>query len=205
MSMTMQEYQTLDGAYKFFNRKLFASSLPECLIVMQRKGKRNLGYFHPNRFTHRLDQNKHTDEISLNPDNFHGQTDEDILSVLAHEMVHLWQQHFDEPPRGGYHDKRWGRKMDEIGLLPTNTGQPGGKRTGQQMHHYVIPEGPFDIACKDFLSSGKNLNWNSLPIMSAKSPRSKSKFTCPDCNQNAWAKPTARLICGICEVAMLAE
>jgi predicted RNA-binding Zn-ribbon protein involved in translation (DUF1610 family) len=27
---------------------------------------------------------------------------------------------------------------------------------------------------------------------------SKVKFTCPDCGQNAWAKPGALLICGEC-------
>jgi len=27
---------------------------------------------------------------------------------------------------------------------------------------------------------------------------SKTKFTCPDCGQNAWAKPGALLICGEC-------
>jgi hypothetical protein len=27
---------------------------------------------------------------------------------------------------------------------------------------------------------------------------SKTKFTCPDCAQNAWAKPGALLICGAC-------
>jgi Uncharacterized protein conserved in bacteria len=201
----MQEYQTLDGAYKFFNKKLFASALPECLIVMQRKGKRNLGYFHPDRFTHRFEKDKRTDEISLNPDNFIDRTDQDILSTLAHEMVHVWQQHFDEPPRGGYHDKRWGRKMEQVGLMPSNTGEPGGKRTGQQMHHYIILDGPFDKACKEFLASGKKLHWNSFPIATASTPRSKSKFTCPSCGQNAWAKPTAKLICGICEVAMIGD
>ena len=27
---------------------------------------------------------------------------------------------------------------------------------------------------------------------------SKMKFTCPECGQNAWAKPDALLICGEC-------
>jgi len=27
---------------------------------------------------------------------------------------------------------------------------------------------------------------------------SKTKFTCPECGQNAWAKPDAALICGDC-------
>jgi len=32
-----------------------------------------------------------------------------------------------------------------------------------------------------------------------------AKYTCPDCNSNAWAKPATRLICGECEVMMEAE
>ena len=205
MSMTLQEYQTLDSAYKFFNRKLFGSSLPECLIVLQRKGKRNLGYFHADRFSHRVEENRRSDEIALNPDNFQGRTDQDILSTLAHEMAHLWQQHFDRPPRGGYHDKRWGKKMEDIGLVPSNTGKPGGKRTGQQMTHYIVPGGPFDKACKELLLSGKKLSWNSLPLPSATKPQSKHKFSCPNCGQNAWAKATANLLCGDCEIRMLPE
>jgi len=27
---------------------------------------------------------------------------------------------------------------------------------------------------------------------------SKTSFTCPQCGQNAWAKPDAMLICGVC-------
>ena len=26
---------------------------------------------------------------------------------------------------------------------------------------------------------------------------SKTKFTCPECGQNAWAKPDALLLCGV--------
>jgi hypothetical protein len=29
--------------------------------------------------------------------------------------------------------------MESIGLVPSNTGLPGGKRTGQQMTHYIMP------------------------------------------------------------------
>jgi hypothetical protein len=40
--------------------------------------------------------------------------------------------------RGGYHDRVWGAKMEEVGLMPSNTGLPGGKKNGQQMTHYII-------------------------------------------------------------------
>ena len=136
-----------------------------------------------------------------------GRSDEDILSVLVHEMVHVWQQHFSMPPRGGYHDKKWGSKMEEIGLMPSNTGQPGGKKTGQQMHHYIIPGGPFDLSYLLWFEAGNKLLWNSQieEENKNKKPNSKIKYTCPDCEQNAWAKPNAHLVCGHCDLTMMEE
>ena len=34
---------------------------------------------------------------------------------------------------------------------------------------------------------------------------SKTRYTCPDCQTNAWAKPGVHLICGECEVRMQSE
>lgn len=203
MTTTLDEYKTLDDAYKFFNRKLFRGELPECLIVFQRKGKRNYGYYHSNRFTHRLKPGVSTDEIALNPDNFKGRSDREILSTLVHEMAHLWQVRLGDPSRGGYHDKQWGNRMEQIGLMPSHTGKPGGRRTGQQMNHYIVHGGPFERACDEFLSK-RRLTWESFPI-DKKVSVSKVKFSCPDCGQNAWAKPSAKLICGICETEMEKE
>jgi hypothetical protein len=33
--------------------------------------------------------------------------------------------------------------MEEVGLIPSSTGAPGGKRTGQSMSHYIDPDGKF--------------------------------------------------------------
>ena len=56
-------------------------------------------------------------------------------------MVHLWQHHFGERPRKAYHDKQWAAKMREIGLIPTATGELGGKETGQKMSHLIDETG----------------------------------------------------------------
>ena len=34
---------------------------------------------------------------------------------------------------------------------------------------------------------------------------SKTRYTCPSCDMNAWAKPGARLVCGECDEPMAAE
>jgi hypothetical protein len=58
-----------------------------------------------------------------------------------------------------------------------------------------------------------HLHWQSAPAgrLAKAKKASKTKFTCPDCGQNAWAKPDALLGCYACYeeteelVLMLAE
>jgi protein-arginine kinase activator protein McsA len=45
------------------------------------------------------------------------------------------------------------------------------------------------------------LNWQSVPFDGGerkKKAASKTKYTCPTCGTNAWAKPNTALICGAC-------
>lgn len=88
--ITPTEYRAFQKAYDFFNAQLFAGSLPHVLVILQRRA-RTRGYFSPERFTARTeDATAH--ELALNPDTFTDRTDEEILSTLAHEMAHVWQQ-----------------------------------------------------------------------------------------------------------------
>jgi hypothetical protein len=88
--------------------------------------------------------------------------------------------------------------MCEIGLQPTSTGEPGGMETGQSVTHYIIAEGRYAKAYAMLAATGFQLHWQSIPAVGSKKKSSKRKFTCPDCRQNAWAKPGALLICGEC-------
>ena len=49
--------------------------------------------------------------------------------------------------------------MQSIGLMPSDTGEPGGKRHGQQMTHYIIEGGPFDLSSKELIEQGRMLSW----------------------------------------------
>jgi len=203
MSITTEEYLTFNTAFNYFNKKLFNKELPECMITLQRKAK-SRGYYHAEKFSNRTEK-KRIDEIALNPDTFIGRKDIDILSTLAHEMVHLWQQHKGTPPRKAYHDKEWAKKMEEIGLMPSDTGSADGKKTGQRMTHYIIEKGKFENTCKEFLKY-KKLNWQSIPQAPAeKKSKNKTKYSCPECETNAWAKPNTKLICGTCEETMIEQ
>ena len=218
MNTTTAEYSSLDHAYDFYNTHLFDGRLPSCLITLQRKA-RALGYFSPDRFASRIIDDEKTDEIALNPDTFDGRSDQDILSTLVHEMVHLEQNKFGKPGRRGYHNKEWAAKMEQIGLMPTNTGEPDGKRTGQQMTHFIITGGPFDLVTQQLLATGFQLTWQSadrrvlsLPgsgkrvgsqrISRDRQTRNKTRYCCFQCGLNAWAKPDANLWCGNCRQPM---
>ncbi len=87
-----------------FNAELFGGKLPPCLITMQRH-KGAYGYFSSERFASASDPEEVTDEIALNPVHFATRTPTDVLSTLAHEMVHLWQDHFGHVSRPGYHNR----------------------------------------------------------------------------------------------------
>ena len=208
---TQETYSALQTAYEFFNAALFSGTLPDCLITLQRKEKRMHGYFWSQRFEETGSGQK-TDEIAMNPQHFKLRGMEDVLSTLAHEMVHQWQSYFGTPSRNAYHNREWGEKMESIGLMPSNTGKPGGKKTGQQMTHYIIPGGPFDRACAALLSEGFRLAWGEIVEEVEDDTGGKGvgkgtrvKFTCPKCGANAWGKATLKLICGVCLVTMQPE
>jgi len=203
MKNDMLEYETLDVAYNFFNKQLFGGELPTCLITLQHYGARTRGYYSRDRFQYKYKKGK-TDEIMLNPDHFLDRTDAQILSTLVHEMVHLWQWRFATPRRAGYHDKEWANRMEEIGLMPSNTGEKGGERTGQKMFHYIIKGGSFDVSCRVFLKMGK-INLGSYVVVKGKKAPSKMKYECPSCQLKVWGKPDLLVLCMECEQVLISE
>lgn len=188
---TKRTYDDLDAAYAYFNKRLFGGRLPACLITV-RPHRGAYGYFSFERFgSHEGSEVR--DEIALNMKHFQKRTPRQILSTLVHEMVHAEQSHFGKPSRGGYHNKEWANLMERVGLMPSSTGEPGGKRTGQSMTHYVIEGGPFDLAfsAREF----------TIPYFDrqgeTETTRKKRKvtYTCPECESKATGKPKLGLHC----------
>jgi hypothetical protein len=87
------------------------------------------------------------------------------------------------------------------------------------MSHYIREDGPFATACDAFLKKYQ-LVWESAvePATTSANPasdvhsasnggattrrrsvaNSKTKFSCPNGHENAWARPRAKLLCGEC-------
>lgn len=150
MRPTSTTYAELQVAYDTFNAALFDGGLPPCLLTLQRE-KRTYGYFSAGRFGNRTGQT--TDEIALNPEYFAVVPVVEVLQTMAHEMTHLWQRHFGKPGRSRYHNAEWADKMESIGLMPSSTGLPGGRRVGDLMADYVLPNGRFAAVVHDLLIS----------------------------------------------------
>ncbi|WP_412557804.1 SprT-like domain-containing protein [Thalassospira sp. MIT1370] len=214
---TVEAYAELQTAFDHFNIRIFEGKLPACLITLQRH-KRTYGYYSHDRFVCG-ETGELTAEIAMNPSYFVARTIRETLSTLVHEMAHQWQYHYGKPGRRGYHNHQWADFMERIGLMPSNTGEPGGRRVGEQMTHYIIDGGPFDRACADLLTTEYTLSWfdrfppvDPVPVerggcassgaLAAVAPAIKEngsnrvKYRCPSCSSQVWGKPELKLVCG---------
>jgi predicted SprT family Zn-dependent metalloprotease len=156
-SPTKEFYDLLGLAFDHFNEHLFADVLPRCLLTVQRETN-TLGYFSPNRWGNKKGEKAH--EIAINPAYFASHSLIEVLQTLVHEQCHLWQQVFgSRKSRNGYHNREWAFKMETIGLMPSQTGLPGAKKTGQQMSDYPIAGGPFLKSCENLVENGFEISW----------------------------------------------
>jgi predicted SprT family Zn-dependent metalloprotease len=211
----IEDYLSIERAFKFYNEKIFDGQLQPTAFTIARQS-RMIACFRPISFVTRQG-GEEMSEISFNPD-YLDRTVEEIVSTLVHEMFHLAQYQYGDPSRNGYHNKEWGSWMEKAGLTPSSTGQEGGKRTGQKMSHVIIPEGLFEVVTKQLVGDNFKLKWCSVVAKGAVDPdddedgkpkkkkaKSKLKYTCPECKQNAWAKPDTPLMCGKCKLDMECE
>lgn len=218
-------YGYLTRAFDFLNRKMWDGRLPPVIIIPHRN-PRCFGYYHGGIFA-RVEDGKvsgKADELALNPQYVATRPARDVISTLAHEMCHHWQKYFDKEPSKSYHNKGWGTEMKRIGLHPSSTGKPGGKETGKNVSHYIIDGGLFDVAFAEFLKleppiffqdrlalqrsgltiggseEGEDDDGGDEGKAAPKKSKGRAKFTCPGCQLNAYAKPSANLICGDCDM-----
>ncbi len=202
---TQEAYGELSKAYDHFNAALFGGRLPPCLFTFQRR-KGTYGFFAGSRWTGRGEL---VDEIAMNPTHFNTRPLLDVLSTLVHEQVHSKQHHFGRPSRSGYHNRQWAEWMLDVGLVPSDTGEPGGKQTGQRMTHYIETGGRFEIAARALLDNGFRITWRDRAGEDEAKKKGKSgsrvKYICPGCAAAVWGKADLRLACMECEVELEAD
>lgn len=199
--VTRNNAAVLSYAYDYFNRVLFGGVLPDALIILHRKNGAR-GYHQTDTYRARVEgiEQPYVSEIALNPDDFAGRSTKLIMSTLVHEMVHEWQCRFGLDYKPGTHNTEWADKMEQIGLIPTSTGAPGGKRTGKRATHIVEVGGPFDVACTELLHY-IDFQYEAQPVMPKpkKETVKRIKVACiehPDVE--ARVIPGVTVCCGLC-------
>lgn len=196
MDQSLYIQTTVLEVYEYFNNELFDNTLPSVFINFSRESKKSYGYFCSNRWT---SGKAKYHEINLNPYFFQRDIKE-TYATLVHEMVHLWQQDFGKkPPRKCYHNKEWGQKMKEVGLYPSNTGQIGGKETGQNCSHYIIEQGAYEYSF-DSMDEALKIKIKNLDIPQSEKPKKAKDKICyictnEECNSKVWAKPDMKIAC----------
>lgn len=154
----VQDYVTLSDCYDLFNERFFDGRLRGCVLTFEDRGQL-FGYFRERGFIG-LDAKERRDEICLNPRHFLSNTgDLELLQTLLHEQVHQWQCQFGKPSLRTYHNREWADKMLSVGLVPSDTGRPGGSMTGQRMADYPAEGGRFLEVAGDILKKRKLITW----------------------------------------------
>src|SRR5215475_10792446 len=114
--ITTCEAESLQEAFNYLNQNLFDGKLPDAFIRYETKANSD-GFYTPDGFSGRAAKFS-KDAITLNSSRFANRTNQQILAVLGHQMLHHWQQHCGKKPNRHYHDEEWSQKSIEIGLQP---------------------------------------------------------------------------------------
>lgn len=141
-------YKYLNAIAEHFNQRLYARALPSPLFTFKRS-MGTLAYFTTNKW--QQTNGLPVGEIVLNPALFGEYSWVSLMKAIAQQQCHMWQHLYGEPSRPGYHNTQWAEKMKEIGLMPTATGKPGGRATGQRIFLYIVPDGKFIRACVELI------------------------------------------------------
>lgn len=152
---TLDFYGHLDSAFVFFNDRLFEGKLPKIMFELTNK-KQVAGLFKAASW--QATDGVFVHSIAINPQIIVQSTPLVIYITLVKEMVHLWQKTCGTPSRPGYHNGEWSEKLESIGLMPSTTGFPDGKKVGQKMSCYLIGGGAFEAAAVDFFLDGNFIN-----------------------------------------------
>lgn len=215
---TNAQFAAYRAMWAYFNAVLFGGELGHVILNFSRLA-RSLGFFAPERWRDGTDNVTH--EISLNPAHVRRDNLKDAASTLVHEMAHAWRHGQPKPPRNGYHDVQWANKMEELGLMPSDTAAPGGARLGYKMSHYIVDGGAFERAF-DAMPEACRLPWtcgiDDETRGGKKSEKEKTKkekkeqeaarkvkvkYSCPGCALNVWGRAGLRLGCEECDQALV--
>ncbi len=191
---TQTQFAAYQKIFDYFNKRLFANSLPDCMLSFSRRRSSSHTLYTPGQW--RLESGSAKAEISLNLKQLREEEPIEVMAILVRQMVHLWQEIYGHPSGNGYYNREWAGKMEEIGLTPTSTGLPGGRRTGQGIKHYIEPGSRF---AQVFEEMPPDYLWPFRPEAFEGNKRAryseKEMYRCSGCGVKVWGKGGLGLVC----------
>lgn len=143
----------IHSAHAEMNRKFFDGRLAPVVVTLRRK-KGAVAYYRHCGFKDA--DGKCVSEIAFDPRFFGKVSLLRTLSTLGHEACH---QEIAEKrlTAGPMHNRHWAACMERIGLMPSHTGRPGGRKVGLRITHYIPKNSKFAkfLEARGLLSIGK--------------------------------------------------
>lgn len=194
MKPIVENAKSYNLAFDHLNKVVWGGKLKAPMLLLTRDSRIVGGHFAAKKWTDEDGTLIH--EIAVNANCVADQDPMTIFGILAHEMAHLWQQDHGSPTRGGYHNEEWMAEARRIGL----TIEGGGQRVSTE----IEPGGLVEKAIASMPEEAV-FPWMSAEAVNGEpknddKPKGKSgirsRYTCPVCGLNAWAKPGVTIICG---------
>jgi len=192
----IDQHSRLQSAADLFNAELFDGTLPPAYITMIVKPG-CYGLFFPDRYQNKKGQS--VDQIALCARTAVERPLPELLSTLVHEMCHQAAYENSGRKNPGGHGTAWRNLMDAVGLPPVRIGGDWRRAT-----HRIDPDGRFAKLVAKHRSKLQELPWAdvSSSVIGTKKEKDRVRFTCRKCGANAWAKPSAQLLCGSCSTSI---
>ena len=201
LTITDSHHRKLDELFRYY-KMLFDVELPDCMITLGTDHEES-NFFKPKAWIDKSNKLSLISNIILNPVIIgHKSIDWHIAIVLG--MVHLKQYLYGNPGRRGYHNLEYAKMAEKAGIIMSDTGMPGGMKTGEKLLQYVPADSPLEKAYKNH--PDKYIRYVSFYLGEAKSSSNKSqkKYTCP-CGINMWGKRRLRVTCDECNGKLVEE
>lgn len=202
LNPTKEYYGEVMSLLEWLNRNFHEGALGLPMVTF-RTAIRSFGCYVPKKWDHKTGTS--APEFRLNPIEFRDATLETKCMELLKLLEHLRQ---GKTARTNYHDRDYASGIRERGLQTHRLGNPD-KETGEQVTLSVIAGGKFEKLVSRKVESGFDFSWaihEEEKLL--KDPQNKGeaeenetrsgkrvKYTCPQCDLNAWAKHEAKVGC----------
>lgn len=210
---TLLQFEAIQNAFDFYNTQLFLPEFgtklsPVFFSLNDNYRRTSKGYYAYDKYT-----NKSGDVFSLiniTPEHLN-QRFENVMSTLVHEMAHHFQytQGKSKGRKLLYHNKEFASIMERLGLICSDTGRLGGKKTGKRMTHYILDGGKFELLTAFAPSKiripfklNQNITIQGLKTLEEErltEQKRKVKYECISCNSRVWGKPNLQISCVACD------